>query len=147
MKELETETTDPNFWKDTNRAKVVMKQIENIKKESNTARILTNDVNSLLELYDITGEKELLQEEYNSIYSGIKEFEKLKFLNGKYDSHDVLLSIHAGQGGTESNDWASMLLRMYQMFCDKKGWKYSIEDIIAGSKVGVSTATLRITGE
>ena len=147
MKELETETTDPNFWKDTNRAKVVMKQIENIKKESNTARILTNDVNSLLELYDITGEKELLQEEYNSIYSGIKEFEKLKFLNGKYDSHDVLLSIHAGQGGTESNDWASMLLRMYQMFCDKKGWKYSIEDIIAGSEVGVSTATLRITGE
>ena len=50
LKELETETTDPNFWKDTNRAKVVMKQIEKIKKESNTARLITNDVNSLLKL-------------------------------------------------------------------------------------------------
>jgi peptide chain release factor 2 len=147
LSQLESETNNPNFWKDNSRAQHVMRQIESIRKELNTSKVLNNDVNSLLELYDITADKSLLNEESENIFKGIKEFEKLKFLSGKYDSNDVILSIHAGQGGTEANDWAAMLLRMYQMYCDKKEWKYTIEDIVSGSEVGISTVSLKITGE
>ena len=124
-----------------------MKQIESIKKEIDNSQTLTEELNSLIELYEITDSSEDLIEEYKDIHKRIKDFEKLKFLSGKYDNKDVYLSIYAGQGGTESNDWASMLLRMYQMYADKKGWKYSIEEIESGSETGISSATMKISGE
>ncbi|MFA6754796.1 MAG: PCRF domain-containing protein, partial [Candidatus Dojkabacteria bacterium] len=68
-------------------------------------------------------------------------------LSGKYDDSDALLSIHAGQGGTESNDWAQMLLRMYRMYFDSKDWKYEIEHIEGGSEAGISNVTMKVSGE
>ncbi len=144
---LEKETLNEDFWKDNQKAQRVMKELEGIRKEINTSRVLTNDIDSLTELYDITEDKALLDDEYENILERINDFEKLKFLSGKYDQADVLLSIHAGQGGTESNDWSSMLLRMYEMFCDKKGWTHSVEELEPGGEVGISTATLKISGE
>jgi peptide chain release factor 2 len=88
-----------------------------------------------------------LVEDHADIHRRIKQFEKLKFLSGKFDDRDALLSIHAGQGGTESNDWTEMLLRMYQMYCDKKGWKWRVEEVESGSEVGITNVTMRITGE
>ncbi|HCC67621.1 TPA: peptide chain release factor 2, partial [Patescibacteria group bacterium] len=147
LKELEKNSLKENFWADNVNAQSVMKQMERIRKEIDTAKDLTNDMDSLIELYNMTQDKEQLMDEYNSINSKIKEFQRLKFLSGKYDNHNVLLSIHAGQGGTEANDWAQMLLRMYQMYCDKKGWKYDIENIVSGNETGISTVTMKILGE
>jgi peptide chain release factor 2 len=124
-----------------------MKRLENLKSEIETAQKLTDDLTSLTELYGSAENSEELLEDHADIHRRIKEFEKLKFLSGKYDNHDALLSIHAGQGGTESNDWSEMLLRMYQMYCDRKGWKYKVEEIESGSEAGITHATMRIVGE
>jgi peptide chain release factor 2 len=147
LNDLEKESIGKNFWDDTSRAKKVMQKIESIQSEIETSKQLRDDLGSLIQLYDVTNKAEELTEDYEDIHSKIKDFERLKFLSGKYDDHDALLSIHAGQGGTESNDWTEMLFRMYKMYCDKKGWKYVVEEIESGSETGISHVTMRITGE
>ncbi|KUK75837.1 MAG: peptide chain release factor 2, partial [candidate division WS6 bacterium 34_10] len=147
VQDLEKESIKEDFWKDTQRAQRVMKRLENLKSEIETAKKLTDDLTSLTELYGSAEDSEELLEDHADIHRRIKEFEKLKFLSGKYDNHDALLNIHAGQGGTESNDWSEMLLRMYQMYCDRKGWKYKVEEVESGSETGITHATMRITGE
>ena len=147
LQKLEKESLNPDFWTDNQNAQSVMKKIESIKKEIDTSEELTNDINSLIELYEISDDNSQLIQEYEDIHKRIKEFEELKFLSGKYDNKDVYLSIYAGQGGTESNDWASMLLRMYQMYAEKKGWRYTVEEIESGSETGISSALMKISGE
>ena len=147
VKELQGESLREDFWSDSNNAQSVMKKIKCISSEIETAQELTEDLDSLVELYANTNNPEELVEEYADIHRRIKDFEKLKFLSGKYDDRDALLSIHAGQGGTESNDWTQMLLRMYQMYCDKKEWRYKVEELESGSTTGITNVTMRITGE
>jgi peptide chain release factor 2 len=147
LKDLEKESLKEGLWENQQHAQQIMRQLEHIKREIETAERLTNDFGSLVELYDNTQNSEALLEDYKDIHKRIKEFEKIKFLSGKYDDRDVILSIHAGQGGTESNDWTQMLLRMYQMYADSKGWKYSIEDIESGNEAGISHVRMKISGE
>lgn len=124
-----------------------MKEIEGIKREIDTARSLTEDVDSLLELCNSVDNSEELLDDYEEIHKKIKDFEKLKFLSGKYDNKDALLSIYAGQGGTEANDWTEMLMRMYKKYADSKGWKYKVEEIESGNEAGISHVSMRISGE
>jgi peptide chain release factor 2 len=147
LKDLEKESLKEGLWENQQHAQQIMRQLEHIKREIETAERLTNDFGSLVELYDNTQNSEALLEDYKDIHKRIKEFEKIKFLSGKYDDRDVILSIHAGQGVTESNDWTQMLLRMYQMYADSKGWKYSIEDIESGNEAGISHVRMKISGE
>ncbi len=147
IKELEKESLKKDFWENNERAQKIMQEMESKKKEINTAQSLSDDIDSLLELYESVDSKEELIEDYQEIHSKIKDFEKMKFLSGKYDNKDVLLSIYAGQGGTEANDWTEMLMRMYKKYADSKGWKYSIEEIESGSEAGISHVTMRISGE
>jgi len=147
LKELENESLKRDFWEDTFKAQKIMKKIESIRNEIETSKKLQDDLNSLIQLYDITDNLDDLNEDYTDIHSRIKEFERLKFLSGKYDDHDALLSIHAGQGGTESNDWSEMLFRMYKRYCDGKGWKYTVEEIESGSEAGISHVTMKISGD
>jgi peptide chain release factor 2 len=147
QKVLEQETLKSDFWSDPEHAQSVMKQLESINRELRTANELNQELDSLIELYSNTDTPDQLMEEHADIHRRIKKFEKLKFLSGKYDDRDALLSIHAGQGGTESNDWSEMLLRMYQMYCDRKEWEYRIEEVESGSEVGITNATMRISGE
>ncbi len=84
------------------------------------------------------------EEEFN------KEFHKVEiktFLSGKHDSGNALLSIHAGQGGTEAMDWTEMLLRMYARFCEKKGWKVEEVSKTSGDEAGLKTVTIEVTGK
>jgi len=147
LKELEDISIEKDFWEKNQKAQKIMKLIESIRKEIDTANKLNGDLDSLIELHDDIENSEDLIEEYQDLHSRIKDFERLKFLSGKYDDSDALLSIHAGQGGTESNDWAQMLLRMYQMYFDSKGWKYEIEHMEGGSEAGISNVTMKVSGE
>jgi peptide chain release factor 2 len=147
LKELEKETLKKDFWEDSKNAQKVMKDIEQIRNEIDTAQKLQDDLDSLIELYNSTENPSELLDDYTDIHKRIKDFEKLKFLSGKYDDHDVLLTIYAGQGGTEANDWTEMLLRMYKKYADSKGWKYTIEEIESGSEAGISHVTMKISGE
>ena len=92
-------------------------------------------------------EQNNLIEEYESLREKLDKFSLMKFLSGKYDSADCLLSIHAGQGGTEANDWAQILFRMYTMYCEKQGWKYNVQNMVKGTEAGISTVTISITGK
>ena len=147
---LENESLQEDFWKDSNKAQDVMKEIEHIRDEINTSKKLTEEIQSLSELFDIV-EKETDQnqliEEYQRLRKELDTFSIRKFLSGKYDNCNAIFSIHSGQGGTEANDWTEMLLRMYEMYFDKQDWKHKITHIVKGTETGISTVTLQVEGE
>jgi len=147
LKLLESQTLDENFWKDQGKAKEVMSKISVIQNEIEMAKQLQDDIQSLEELFNCVEketEQNTLIEEYLAIKAKLDKFSLRKFLSEEYDSLGAILSINAGQGGTESNDWVEMLYRMYTMFFDKQGWKYTTSEITKGSEAGLSSVSIRI---
>ena len=142
---LENEMNTPNFWDDQNKANNICQKVSNLKKEINEYDELENDVNSLLELIDISDEEDV-NKEYDNILNKYKEFSKKIYLSGEYDSLNCYLDIHPGAGGTESCDWSSMLLEMYEKYCDLKGYKYEVINLQKGEEAGIKSATLYISG-
>ena len=142
---LENEMNTPNFWDDQNKANNICQKVSNLKKEINEYDELENDVNSLLELIDISDEEDI-NKEYDNILNKYKEFSKKIYLSGEYDSLNCYLDIHPGAGGTESCDWSSMLLEMYEKYCDLKGYKYEVINLQKGEEAGIKSATLYISG-
>lgn len=109
---------------------------------------LTSDIDEYLELVDILDGNDLKEIEDN-LPDLESRYDKLKIqslLNGEYDSFNCYLEIHPGAGGTEAMDWASMLLRMYEMFCDKNNYKYKIIDEQKGDEAGIKSVTMLISG-
>ena len=115
----------PGFWDNIDQANKLNKQLTLLKKETSEYNRLTKEILSskeILELIELEYSEELLNELESSIIvlsNNIDELEIDTLLSGEYDNNDCFLEIHPGAGGTESCDWASMLLRMYQRFCDK----------------------------
>ncbi len=146
---LQQESGTPDFWKNQEHAQDTLSEIADIKEEISKIETLKNSLQSLLSLIEDTSEdeKQLLIEDYNKLKDEISQFESLKFLSGKYDMCDAIMSIHSGQGGTEANDWAEMLFRMYTMYIQKKGWEYAVTNILKGNEVGISTITFEIKGK
>lgn len=145
---LTKESTNEKLWEDRESAQKILSDINNIQEEISDLNKLKEETNSLLSLtQDITDEElDSLENDYHRLRKEINTFETRKFLSGKYDKGNAMLSIHSGQGGTEANDWAEMLLRMYTMYIEKKGWEYKIVDITKGNETGISTVTLSIKG-
>lgn len=146
--ELESESLTTNFWQDQNRAKKVLSEIESINRELETSKTLQESIDTLLSLFNESQEDDQddLIPEYEKIKSIYESFQIVKFLNGKYDKGGCILSIHSGQGGTEANDWAAMLERMYRMYCDRVGYKYEIVNYVPGTETGISSVTMTIDG-
>jgi peptide chain release factor 2 len=144
---LENESLQENFWKNNQKAQDILAQIAYLKEEITTADTLQKDILSLKELFDSiekeTQQNELI-EEYSSLKEKLEKFSLRKFLSGKYDSLKAVMTINAGQGGTESNDWVEMLYRMYTMYFDKQEWKYKTTHILKGNEAGISTVTISI---
>lgn len=149
LKSLEEESSKENFWDNQQSAKDTLSQISDIKEEVETISKLTKDVDTLISLLDEIEEKDqdILIDDCKNLEKEISQFESLTFLSGKYDKNNASLSIHSGQGGTEANDWAEMLLRMYTMYIESKGWKYTITNMVKGNEVGISTVSLDIVGK
>ena len=149
LKSLEEESRSKSFWENPKHAQDVMIQISDIKQETEKIESIKNNLNSLLSIIDDTKEQEqdILYEDFQKIEEEINQFESLKFLSGRYDSCNTTLSIHAGQGGVEAQDWCEMLFRMYTRYIEKKGWKYNITNILKGNEVGIATVTIDITGK
>ena len=129
---LEKKTYEADFWSDSQTASDVMKTISDLKKE-------IDDVEMMQLL--------VAEEEWTEATKMINEYEVLLFLSGKYDRNNAIFSIHAGAGGTEAMDWASILLRMYTRFFEKKGWKVEIVDQIDGEEAGIKSVTLNVKGQ
>lgn len=146
--ELQTESLEEDFWQDTNRAKKIMSEIDSLRDLVKQSEELNSNISSLLELFLTTDENEhnFLVEDYNKIKDDFERFEIIQFLSAKYDKSGAIISIHAGQGGTEANDWVTMLFRMYSMYCENQKWKITIDNIIPGNEVGYSSITFTVEG-
>lgn len=130
--ELENEINKPSLWSNPDAAKEILKEQSVLRKQV--------DDFELMELL-ITDENETdLQKEINT-------YESLLLLSGKYDTNNVIFSIHAGQGGVEAMDWTAMLFRMYTRFIEKKGWKYEMVDEVPGDEAGTKSVTIEVTGD
>ncbi len=110
-------------------------------------------MNALIELIETSNETESLElytellKELKSLTNEIEKTRLETLLNGKYDSNNAIITIHSGAGGTEAQDWSNMLLRMYSMYCEKQGLKFSILNILDGDEAGIKMATFLVEGE
>lgn len=149
LKSLEQESSKEDFWKNQQHAQDVSIQIADLNGEISKIDSLKEDLNTLSLFLEEPLEEstQYLSDTLSQIEEDIKEFESLKFLSGKYDSANASLSIHAGQGGTEAEDWAEMLFRMYTMYLGKREWKYNVTNVVKGTQAGIATITLEISGK
>lgn len=128
---LEKETYNPKFWQDREKSSQIMKRISQLKKE-------IEDLEMMILLFE--------ENDLESLEKLIKEYETIFFLSGSYDQNNAVFSIHAGQGGTEAMDWASMLYRMYCRFFEKKDFSYREIDRVDGEEAGIKSIVLNVFG-
>lgn len=150
--ELESKTQDANFWNDTVNANIVNKELSNIVKTLDEFNYINDSVNSNLEIIEMLkceSDEEMLQNlesEYQILKQRFNSLEVNTLLDGEFDSSNCYLEIHPGAGGTEAQDWANMLLRMYTMFFDKIGFKYNIIEKSLGDEAGIKSVLIYVTG-
>jgi len=156
LKELEAQTAAPDFWEDTNRAKAHLGRVTEIKAVlgpfDEIERFL-EDAALMAELADAEqpgpARSHALADASRDLDRADADFRKLEMqslLNGKLDRNGAFVTIHAGAGGTESCDWASMLFRMFQRFCSLKGFEVEVLDMAAGDEAGIKFATFAVRG-
>ncbi|EIJ80550.1 peptide chain release factor 2 [Bacillus methanolicus PB1] len=142
----------PDFWDDQQKAQTIINEANGLKDLVNEF----NDLNETLENLDLTYElvkeendaelKEELENELKDFTKRVNQFELQLLLNEPYDKNNAILELHPGAGGTESQDWGSMLLRMYTRWAEKKGFKVETLDYLPGDEAGIKSVTLAIKG-
>jgi peptide chain release factor 2 len=151
MREEELKTQDPSFWDDPKKAEVQMKSIRGLKFWVNTFDRVQTAVSDLEVVMEFVKEgmstEAELDQQFQVILTEIEELELKNMLSGEEDALSAVLQITAGAGGTESCDWASMLMRMYLMWGEKKGYKITELNFQEGDVAGVKTVTLELEGE
>lgn len=149
LKDLSLESSKEDFWNNQQNAQDVLSQIADIQGDIDTLKELNDEVSTLNMLFDELTDDQLpsIFEDFQNISQRVSQFETRKFLSGKYDKSNAIFSIHAGQGGTEANDWAEMLFRMYTKYFDKMDWKYTVTEMTKGNETGISTVTLDVNGK
>lgn len=146
INEIKEELNSPDIWSDINKSKELNSTLVNIQKEVDSYKNLVNELEDNIELINLMTDEELKEIDIEKIKSEIEELEINTLFTEKYDNLNCFLEIHPGAGGTESQDWASMLLRMYKMFCDKYGYTYEEIDYQKDEEAGIKNATLKISG-
>ncbi len=141
-----------DFWNDQEAAKKLSKELSILKNKLRIVDILT-ELESLLELSKLASSEEdstfesELKENISIISAEIEKIEINTYFSSKYDQNDAIFSIFAGQGGTEANDWAQMIERMYLKFFEKMNWKYELIDRINGTETGINSAVYEVYGD
>lgn len=152
MSKLEEQTTFPEFWDNLDNSQKVLQNIKIIKNKINKFDSLKSqyeDVETLIQLGieeqddGVAGEvKEIIKE----LTKEVDDLKIVTLLNGTYDANNAIMTLHPGAGGTESQDWAQMLLRMYTRFAEKNGFEVKILDYLDGDEAGLKSVTLLISG-
>lgn len=144
--------SQPDFWNDQKQAQQIISEANLLKDQVNTFYKLNEqqeDIEAAIELLKEEPDEDLQEELENQLAdleSELNEFELQLLLNGPYDKNNAILEIHSGAGGTESQDWASMLLRMYTRWAENKGFQVETLDYLAGEEAGIKSVTLLIKG-
>ncbi|MBE7010360.1 MAG: peptide chain release factor 2 [Ruminococcaceae bacterium] len=153
IEELEKKSSDADFWNDMEASQKTLQTLKQLKgKVERYTTLYTNweDALTLCELAIEEGDESLLEELSASFTAVSEEIETLRLetlLSGKYDANNAIISIHPGAGGTEAQDWAEMLLRMYQHWGERRGFTVETLDYLAGDEAGVKSVTIQFTGE
>ncbi len=132
FREIEAKSTDPEFWKDNQTATKLMQEMGLLQKE----------ISSYEKIQEL-----LALEKYDELEEPLKEIEVYLYLSGPLDKANAILSIHAGQGGVDAMDWASMLSRMYQRFFERRGFKFEVIDQNNGEEAGIKSIDYLVEGE
>jgi peptide chain release factor 2 len=151
--ELDKEMTNPDFWGDKEKAQGTMKEMSFLKSRLEPFNALEKRIfgfDDLVELAQMEEDEDFIKEvnsEYSLILTALKDMELVLLLNGTFDNSNAFVTVHAGAGGTESCDWAGMLLRMYQRYGERHGFKVETIEYSDGDEAGIRSATLRISGD
>ncbi|WP_293817300.1 peptide chain release factor 2 [uncultured Parolsenella sp.] len=151
--ELERKSGEPGFWDDAEAARATMAKLARAKEDVagiDAARAKLDDAQAAFELGEETGDDELLGEAEASAASlehDLSELELSSWFTGEFDHGDAIVSITPGQGGLEAQDWCSMLLHMYLRYCERRGWKVTINDAPAAEVIGIDRATITVSGK
>lgn len=149
--EIQEDMNQPNFWDDSDKANKLMRELKFLKgcvEPFSQTRDKLNDLRELLAISE--GEDAMVEQiasEVAQVEQSLEKIELQSVLSGPFDNSNAILSINAGAGGTESCDWANMLLRMYTRYCEDKGYDVKMIDILHGDEAGVKSVTLSIEGE
>jgi peptide chain release factor 2 len=149
LTDLEKEINNPNFWDDPTRAQQVSKTAAGFREQVDDWRRFELRIKDAQELAGMDDEsmRTDLESEISSLEAELERRSFTTMLSGPYDSDDALLAIHAGAGGTDSQDWAAMLMRMYLRWAEKNGYRSEILDSSEGEEAGIKSATISVSGK
>ena len=150
IKNLDLVSSDENFWNDQEKAQKILKKQGELKSLVNSFKKLNDEFDDVVVMYDFFECKEISENEMINYLSkfekSIKDFEFKKMLNKKEDKMNAILNINPGAGGTESQDWAEMIMRMYLMWGEKNSYSIKIIDLKKGDVAGIKSATIEFEG-
>lgn len=153
LKELEKQILDAKFWDDQKNSQKVLGKIKSIKRKCTKYEEIDNEINNLKELTELVNiepDEEVAKDIIKGTNKAKKEVEKFEIetlFSGKYDSNNAIVAIHPGAGGTESQDWAEMLYRMYTRWATKNDYEVKELDYLEGEEAGLKSVTFEIIGE
>ena len=147
MMKLEGASTDPNLWNDQDNAKKVLRELSELKDDISEMEEIESDLSTLVSLSNESGVTEDFAPEVGKLEARIGKLKIASLFTGKFDTKNAIVSLHAGQGGTEAMDWTSMLFRMYTRFCERKNYRVTTLDISEGDEAGIKSVTFKIEGK
>lgn len=153
ISELESETMKDGFWDDRQNSQSVFDELNKNKSIVSDYQRVLEKLESVNETYQLVKEEtdeeviEILKMEYEDLLTYFEDFEIKVLLSGKYDGNDAIVEIHPGAGGTESHDFAAMLYRMLTRYVDRKGFKMTVIDYLAGEEAGIKSVTFKVSGD
>jgi len=151
--EIDELSADPEFWGNRNQAQALLKEKARLVSDIEACQkptILIAETADLLDMAEAEGAEEMaaeLEASLDRIEAMVHGLEFARMMSGENDRTDCILQIHAGAGGTESQDWVAMLLRMYLRYCERRGYKISVVDEVAGEEAGFKNVTISIVGD
>ncbi|BDF66487.1 peptide chain release factor 2 [Oscillospiraceae bacterium] len=150
---LESESASDGFWDDLEKSQKATRRMNSLRGKLESQRRRESEWDDLMTLCEMGNEEEdesllpELEEGYAKLESEMEEARLSTLLNGEYDSSNVILTIHAGAGGTEAQDWAQMLLRMYTRWAERHGYECKVAEVTDGDEAGIKSATIMIEGD
>lgn len=152
LDELNALSEDPDLWSDPDKAQALMKERTRLEQQIQSIRTIENESQENGELIDLgeeEGDESIINEAAAHLEKLRKEAEKLQLqslLSGEVDENDAYLQVNAGAGGTEAQDWAQMLLRMYTRWCEKNDYNVSTMEVSSGEEAGLKSVTIKVSG-
>ena len=152
QQDLEQLAAQPDFWDDQNNARKQMRQLDDVKAQLEQLRqwrSSVDDAAATLELYELEPDEPLLEEANGGLQElrlALDRWELERLLSGTYDQEGAVISINAGAGGTDAQDWALMLMRMYTRWAEDRGMKVTVDELSEGEEAGIKSCTIEVEG-